>query len=116
MSDFDAESYASSWRSRNELEKKRAGERAKEALKEARRIAASLVQEAGVEKVVLFGSLAEGNVRDEKFDIDIAVWGGNWSKAQGIGENSSFKIDIVEYDYLPPHIKKRIDRKGRPLP
>ncbi|MBT3273493.1 MAG: nucleotidyltransferase domain-containing protein [Spirochaetales bacterium] len=115
MSGFDAESYASFWRKQNEAEKKRIGKRAKEAIREAKRIAVSLVQEAGVEKVVLFGSLAENSVRDEKFDIDLAVWGGDWRIAQGIGEKSPFKIDIVEYDYLPPHLKKRIDKRGRTL-
>lgn len=49
-------------------------------MREAKRIAASLIHEAGVEKVVLFGSLAENSVRDEKFDIELAVWGGNWRK------------------------------------
>ena len=113
MNEFDAESYASFWQNQNEAEKMRIEERIREALDEASRIAACLIHEAEVEKVVLFGSLAESSVKDEQFDIDLAVWGGNWFRAQEIGEKSSFNVDIVEYENLPPHLKKRIDTRGR---
>ena len=115
MSEFDAQSYASFWRYQNEAEKKRIEERTRKALEEAHHIAARLVDEAAVEKVVLFGSLAENSVKNEPFDIDLAIWGGNWSMAQEISEESSFTVDIVEYENLPPHLKKRIDTRGRPL-
>jgi predicted nucleotidyltransferase len=115
MSDFDAESYASSWRKRNQEEKKRIHKREVEAHEEARRIARRLIEDAGADKVALFGSLAEGTIRNERFDIDLAIWGGNWFKAQEIAEESTFKIDIIEYEHLPPHVKKRIEQRGMVL-
>lgn len=115
MSEFDAQSYASFWKKQNEAEKKRIKDRTRKALEEAHHIATRLVLEAAVKKVVLFGSLAENTVKNEQFDIDLAVWGGNWSVAQEIGEKSPFSVDIVEYENLPPHLKKRIDARGRPL-
>jgi predicted nucleotidyltransferase len=115
MSGFDSEPYASAWKQQNEAEKKRIRERTRKALEEAKRIAARLIEKTGATKVILFGSLAEDNVRDEHFDIDLAIWGGDWFRAREIAEESSFKIDIVEYKNLPHHIKERIDTRGRVL-
>ena len=115
MNDFDAESYASFWRERNQAEKNRIHKRMGEAHKEARRIALKLINDAGVDKVALFGSLAEESIRNEQFDIDLAIWGGDRNKAEEIAEESTFKIDILEFEQLPPHIKKRIELRGKVL-
>ena len=75
-----------------------------------------LREKADAQKVVIFGSLAEKNVRNMQFDIDLSIWGGDWFKAQEIVESCAFKIDVVNYENLPPHIQKRIDTHGRELP
>jgi predicted nucleotidyltransferase len=115
MSSFDAESYASYWRKRNKKEEERIAVRMQAALDEAKRIAGRFKREADVEKVVLFGSLAENSMRNEQFDIDLAVWGGDWKKVLEIAEESEsgFDVDIVEYKNLPEHIRKRIDTRGK---
>lgn len=83
MSNFDASSYASFWRKCNREERNRIRERSKESRGEA-----------------------------EKFEIDLAIFGGNWFRACEITKESAFKIDVVEYENLPSHIKARIDAKG----
>jgi hypothetical protein len=105
MSNFDAESYAAAWRRRNEDERERIKNRIPRAFGEAMRLARLIVAEAGVEKVILFGSLAEDTIRNENFDI-------HWFKAREIAEGSSFKVDVIEYDAAPIHVRKRIDKKG----
>lgn len=112
MSNFDAESYAAAWRRRNEDERERIKNRIPRAFGEAMRLARLIVAEAGVEKVILFGSLAEDTIRNENFDIDLAIYGGHWFKAREIAEGSSFKVDVIEYDAAPIHVRKRIDKKG----
>lgn len=115
MSDFDAESYAAAWRKRNEEERKKIQEKAGQALEEARRLATRIGRESGANRVVLFGSLAEGTVRTENFDIDLAVFGGRWAEAEKIAEESPFRVDILCYDDAPAHIQKRIDERGKQL-
>ena len=112
MSEFDAESYAAAWRERNKNEKARIKARMSSALNEAKRLSKILTDKAGIEKVILFGSLAENTVRDENFDIDLAISGGSRIKAQEIIEKSPFKVDILEYEDAPAHIRKRIDENG----
>ena len=112
MSTFDAESYAAAWRRRNNREKERIQQRVRVGLTEAKRLAERMAADAAVTEAVLFGSLAEGAVRNENFDIDLAIRGGNWFKAREIAEDSPFKVDVIEYDAVPQHIRKRIDAKG----
>ena len=112
MSTFDAESYAAAWRKRNKIEQERTEQRVVAALTEAKRLARLLAADAAVAQTILFGSLAEDTVRNENFDIDLAIRGGNWLKAQEIAEESPFKVDVVEYDAVPEHVRKRVDAKG----
>ncbi len=112
MRTFNAESYAAAWRKRNKNEQERTEQRIRAALIEAKRLARLLAADAAVAETILFGSLAEETVRNENFDIDLAIRGGNWLKAQEIAEDSPFKVDVVEYDAVPEHIRKRIDERG----
>lgn len=112
MSTFDAESYAAAWRRRNKKEEERIAQRVRAALTEAKRLAERMATDAAVTEALLFGSLAEGTVRNENFDIDLAIRGGNWFKAQEIAEDSPFKVDVIEYDAVPAHVRERIDKKG----
>jgi predicted nucleotidyltransferase len=112
---FDPAPYAAFHRSRNAKEEKLINIRIGEARKEARRMAALFAEQAGVERVILFGSLAEGTVRSIDFDIDLAVVGGDEMRAQVIAEKSGFSIDVTDYEDLPPHIQRRIDDYGEKL-
>ena len=115
MNTFDADSYATAWRNRNSEERKRIRKRTRAAFSEATLLAGRMATDAGVEKVVLFGSVAEDTARDENFDIDLAIYGGSWSRAQEIAEDSPFKVDVIEYDAVPAHVRERIDEKGMVL-
>ena len=115
MTGFNAESYASSWRSRNKKEQKRIEQLAGEALQEANRLAGISAEKAGIGEVILFGSLAEGTVKRDRFDIDLAIRGGDWFRACEVAERSRFAVDVVEYGNLPKHLQRRIDEKGKVL-
>ena len=58
--------------------------------------------------VVLFGSLAEGTVRGEDFDLDIAVRSGRYLQLVAWGLDQDYKIDVVDLDVARPHIAERI--------
>ena len=115
MTGFDAESYASAWKSRNKKEQQRIERLTGEAVQEAQRLAGIFTEKAGVEEVILFGSLAEGTVTSDHFDIDLAIRGGDWFRACEAAETSRFAVDVVEYENLPKHLQRRIDEKGKVL-
>ncbi len=115
MTGFNAESYAPVWKSRNKKEQQRIEQLTGEALEEAERLAGLFAEKAGVEEVILFGSLAEGTVKRDRFDIDLAIRGGDWFRAREAAETSRFAVDVVEYEKLPKHLQRRIDDKGKML-
>ena len=115
MKKFDPATYAAFHARQNAKEEELLKGKMLEAKKEARRLAALFVEEAGVERVILFGSLAEGTVRNINFDIDLAIVGGDEMRAQVIAEKSDFPIDLTDYDDLPLHIQQRIDSYGEDL-
>lgn len=109
---FDPRSYAQGIIASNSQEQKLILLRLQKAQTEAQRIISLLIRDAGCIKAQLFGSVATGRVRNLDFDIDIAIWGGDGLTAQGIALNSDFKIDLVEYERAPDHVKWSIDRVG----
>ena len=76
---------------------------------EAHRLAALFYTEAGCWEVMLFGSVADHNVRSRDFDIDMAVKGGDFERAQDIAEQSPFPVDLLDYRKVPAHIRAQID-------
>lgn len=112
MKKFDPAPYAAFHRLRNAKEEEKIRIRMGEAREEAHRMAVLFAEEAGVKRVILFGSLAEGTVRNIDFDIDLAIVGGDEMRAQVIAERSSFCIDLTDYEDLPRHIQQRIDDYG----
>ena len=106
---FDPRPYARHFRALNEAEAKAISARAIEAHKEARRLAALILEaDHDVVSVILFGSLAEGMPSRKEFDIDLALDGGDLYKALDITEVSSFDVDVVRLDLLPEHVRARI--------
>jgi predicted nucleotidyltransferase len=114
--DFDPELYARAIRGRNEAERLFLAERRQQALAEAQRLARLIKQRVpGVERVILFGSVAEDNVKSADFDIDLAIVGGDSYRAEDVAAESPFKIDIADFARLPGHIRTRILERGMEL-
>ena len=73
-----------------------------------------LERDPEVEKIILFGSLAEkqdGLVRD----IDIALKSKAFFKVSGWLLSLPEPVDVVDIDDLYPHIRERVETKGRVL-
>jgi hypothetical protein len=56
--------------------------------------------------------LAEGGPRRKTFSIDIALDGGDLSKALNAVEDWNFRVGIVRLDRVPEHIRARIKERG----
>lgn len=110
---FDPRPFAEHYRTENEVELRAIRERASAALSEARDLAGRILKDdPGVRAVILFGSLAEEGPRRMEFDIDLALDGGDLSRALETVENSAFDVDVVRLDRLPAHVRDRITTKG----
>jgi predicted nucleotidyltransferase len=124
--------YNSSWMKDTELEKLRAiaaetnrqnrleKERIEKRIEKAREFLATLVAEflridPDIKKIVLFGSLAEGTVSREGFDIDIAVSSEGYLKLAAWCLNQPFTIDCIDLESASSHIAERIDERGEVL-
>jgi Nucleotidyltransferase domain. len=100
-------------RKQNEDERRRLADLRGAAFAEAQRLAARIEKLApGVEQVILFGSVAEDTIRDADFDLDLAIVGGDSYLVEDIVSESSFKVDVVDYERLPEHLQRRIDERG----
>ena len=94
----------------------RARTRLERAREEARALAARLAEsDPGLRRVVLFGSVATGRVRDENFDIDLAVEGGNLTTLWLRAEESEFSVDIVDLDRVSPDFRSMVEERGTEL-
>jgi len=69
----------------------------------------------GCKKIILFGSLAEGNITLQS-DIDIAVSGvepGKYLKAVVVLPSLiKSKVDLINFEYISPEFRKIIERDG----
>lgn len=73
-----------------------------------------LERDPQVSRIVLFGSLAErkeGIVRD----IDLAIESADFLRASGWLLSLPETIDVVDLNELYPHIRERVETKGRVL-
>lgn len=68
-----------------------------------------------LKRVILFGSLAEGTVTSENFDIDLAVESDRYLQLVAIALDSEFKVDVVELGSLPKAVRKRVLDRGKVL-
>jgi hypothetical protein len=111
------EEMIAGWRRREAERRERAEARAKEMrakLPEARR----LLESHGARKVILFGSLARGDVT-ERSDVDLAVEGVRaleyfTALAELVGLFDS-PVDLVELETAGDSIKARVAHEGIPL-
>ncbi len=110
MTSFDADSFARGLRELNDAEKRQIAQRLTEARAEAARLIDRLQRQAGCAEVVLFGSVADGSVRNLNFDIDLAIVEGDLFGAVEIAEQSPFAVDVIDYNNCPDHVRASIDR------
>ena len=98
----------------NKLEAKLIKRRIREAEEEVQRLAVEFLEiDPAIEKIILFGSLAEENVFSSHFDIDLAVRSEQYIKLVSCGLNSSFQVDVVDLDYVTAPIRASIEKYGK---
>ena len=64
-------------------------------------------------KVVLFGSLATGNLGSREPDIDLAVDSPQYLRLVSIALDSRFKVDVVDLPNASPMISRAVEQHGR---
>lgn len=77
----------------------------------------NLAEIYGIEKVVLFGSRARGDFK-ERSDIDLAVWGGNYTRFALSMEDTSTLLffDVVNMDQpIQAELMMSIEKEGKVL-
>ena len=100
----------------NKLEDKRIKEKIREAKEEVNRLVNRFLEiDPAIEAIVLFGSLAEGNVFSLHFDIDIAVRSQEYLELVSCGLKSSFPVDVVDLDHISEPFKASIEKYGKIL-
>ena len=82
----------------------------------AKDIAAELIRHYGAKKVILFGSLARGELHIRS-DIDLAVWGIAASEfyravAFATGFSKKWKVDLVDGDDCSETLREIIRKEG----
>ena len=77
-----------------------------------------LVEELGVRRVVLFGSLRGGSFH-ERSDLDLAVAGLDprvyWRALDLVGRAAGVEVDLVLLEEASPSLRRRIDEDGELL-
>ena len=85
----------------------------KEARKEAERLANRLAEEDSSTRVVLlFGSVAAGSVRSERFDIDLAIDADDYLQLRSVVDESRFDVDLVDLRSVTERFREHIGNKG----
>ncbi len=111
--------YASGWTKRLKEKETKIKQNHKKALDKAIKIAEILKSKYGVEKVVLFGSIASGKFWEHS-DIDIAVYGIDEERYMDIIWEASqlaspFKVDLVPIEKISDKLKRKIENEGMKL-
>jgi len=100
-------------RERNRADDERRRRRVLEARAEADRLVRCFRQiDPHLERVVLFGSLAENRVRTLDSDIDLAVRSDEFLRLVACALNSDFHVDVVDLDRLPDHLRRSVEQRG----
>lgn len=91
-------------------------QRIEAALAEAHRLVdAFRAEDPGLERVVLFGSLATGQIGNREPDIDLAVESSRYLRLVSIGLDSPFRVDVVDLATVRDSIRAAVDRDGKIL-
>lgn len=104
----------SSIKRENTLEEKKLQERLKLAEKEIKRLQIKFLEiDPDLEKMILFGSLAQNSVSTDQFDVDIAVKFRKYLQLVNEVLNSAFKIDLIDLESANPIILGAINKHGK---
>jgi predicted nucleotidyltransferase len=107
---------AANFNRHNKLEDKRIRIRVREAKTEVQQLVRRFREiDPDVDRIVLFGSLAEGTVFSLYFDIDLAVRSRRYLELVSCGLNSSFSVDVVDLDNLAEPIRSAVEKYGKVL-
>lgn len=80
---------------------------------EAERLARAFAEaDPALKRVILFGSLAQGERFTESSDIDLVIEGGDFTRLMRIAEASRFVVDLVPFETLRDGIKVRVVSEG----
>lgn len=91
-------------------------ERRAAGLAEAHRLAKRFAEiDPGLRKVVLFGSLATGDLRDRQPDVDLAVESPHYLRLVAVALDSPFKVDVIDLPNAGPVILRAIEQHGKVL-
>lgn len=113
---FDPLPYREVLRKRAALERRRIIRRAARAKDFLPALVAAFRNiDPGIEKIVLFGSLARGTPRREGFDIDVAVRTKRYFALVSWAFKQEWKIDVVDIDELEGTSLEGIEAKGKTL-
>jgi predicted nucleotidyltransferase len=100
-------------RQQNKAEQSHLRVRVREAHREVERLVAQFREiDPELQKVVLFGSLAHNSIRGTDFDIDLAVKSKQLLKLVACGLRSAFRVDVVDLEKLPAHVRRSIEDHG----
>jgi predicted nucleotidyltransferase len=94
----------------------RQSERLDRARSEAERLAGAFrAADPRIDRVVLFGSVATGDIGNRDFDIDLAVSSAAYLRLVSIALDSDFRVDVVDLGNVRPAIREAIEREGKVL-
>ncbi|HQY90443.1 nucleotidyltransferase domain-containing protein [Caldilinea sp.] len=109
------EPYLAYWRRRETVRQARSAHLAEQARVEAEQIATMLRNRFGAQRVLLFGSLAQGRFAATS-DLDLAVAGISpadfFPALAQAGKLSDFPIDLKPLEALAPHFLEEVLRTG----
>jgi predicted nucleotidyltransferase len=105
-------------RNRRELDalRQHQADRLRRARDEARRLTEAFrAADPEIGRVVLFGSVATGDVGSREFDIDLAVHSREYLRLVSVVLDSPFRVDLVDLDAVREPMRRAIERDGKVL-
>ena len=69
-------------------------------------------EEPSLKRVILFGSVAAGRVRSERFDIDLAVEADRLGSLLCIAEESEFRVDLLDLSSTSESFRRIVQERG----
>ena len=88
--------------------------RAEKAIKEIEKLKEDFLNiDENIDKIILFGSLAENSIESIDFDIDLAVRSDKYYQLTAAALKSEFKVDVVDLDNVHERIKQSILKYGK---
>ena len=111
--------YIDYWRDRQNREAAESEALAKQAWLDVERVAKLLRSEFGATKIIVFGSLVQGDRFDAESDVDIAAAGilpeDFFAAMAAANRISRHWVDLKPIERLDPHFLERVLQTGKPI-